>query len=100
MPGITFLALKSPTEQDLGRMISRLADRDDAHVVLVEDAVYNAVEPERAERLKEVSADVLVAKDDLAAKGFAEGDLRTGRAVGYDEIVDLIMEATERTVTL
>jgi sulfur relay protein TusB/DsrH len=95
-----FLALKSPQEQDPSDMIGRLAARDDAHVILVEDAVYNALDPRRAQRLKEVAAEVYVAADDLAAKGFSETDLRAGRTIDYGGIVELIMERTERTVSL
>lgn len=95
-----FLALRSPQEQDPGEMIGKLASREDAHLVLVEDAVYNALDLGRAESLKEKAHEVYVAKDDLAAKGFSEADLKVGRAVDYDGIVELIMERTERTVAL
>ncbi len=95
-----FLALRSPQEQDLSEMISRLSSREDASVVLVEDAVYHVLDPRHASRIKEVAVDVRVAKDDLEARGFSEGDLKTGTAVGYDDIVELIMERTDRTVTL
>ncbi len=95
-----FLALRSPREQDPSELIGRLASREEAHLVLVEDAVYNALDPRRAESLKEVAHEVYIAKDDLAAKGFSEADLKAGTTVDYDGIVELIMERTERTVTL
>jgi sulfur relay protein TusB/DsrH len=95
-----FLALRSPQEQDPSEMVDRLAVRDDAHVILVEDAVYNALDARRAQRLKEAAVEVYVAKDDLAAKGFSEADLKAGKVIDYEGIVELIMERTDRTVTL
>ncbi len=95
-----FLALRSPQEQDPSEMIRRLASRGEAHLVLVEDAVYNALDPRRAESLKEVTHEIYVVKDDLAAKGFSEADLKVGKVTDYEGIVELIMEGTERTVTL
>ncbi|MCJ2533114.1 MAG: sulfurtransferase complex subunit TusB [Candidatus Thermoplasmatota archaeon] len=95
-----FLALRSPQEQDPSEMIRRFASREEAYLVLVEDAVYNALDPRRAEGLKEVAHEVYVVKDDLAAKGFSEADLKAGKVTDYEGIVELIMEETERTVTL
>ena len=95
-----FMTLKSPQEYDLGEMVGRLSDRETARVVLFEDAVYNALDPRWAGRLAEVCAEVLVAKDDLEARGFSESDLKTGKTAVYEDIVDMIMERTERTVTL
>ena len=95
-----FMTLRSPQEHDLSEMVGRLSEKDDAHVILFEDAVYNALDPRYAGRLDGVSVEVHVAKDDLEARGFSESDLRTGRASDYDGIVDVIMEKTERTVTL
>jgi sulfur relay protein TusB/DsrH len=100
MVGIAFMTLKSPQEHNLGEMVGRLSEKDDAHVILFEDAVYNALDPRWASRLAEVAAEVLVAKDDLEARGFSESDLRTGVATDYEGIVEMIMERTERTVTL
>jgi len=95
-----FLALRSPQEQDPSEMIRRFANREEAYLVLVEDAVYNALDPRRAEGLKEAAHEVYVVKDDLAAKGFSEADLKAGKVTDYEGIVELIMEETERTVTL
>lgn len=95
-----FILLKSPQEQSPGRAISSIASRDDAWVVLFEDAVYHAVREEMAEKLREVASEVMVASDDLEARGFRESDLKTGKAVGYEGIVETIMEGTDRTVTL
>jgi hypothetical protein len=36
----------------------------------------------------------------MEARGFTQADLKLGVAVGYDDIVDCIMERTERTVTV
>jgi sulfur relay protein TusB/DsrH len=95
-----FVALKSPQEQDPTHAIRRVASKDEASVVLFEDAVYHALQKDAAERLGAAAQDVLVARDDLEARGFAEGDLKVGRAASYEDIVDCIMERTDRTVSV
>jgi sulfur transfer complex TusBCD TusB component (DsrH family) len=44
--------------------------------------------------------EILVSKEDMEARGFSSPDLKAGKAVEYGEIVDCIMERTERTVTI
>lgn len=95
-----FLVIRSPQELDPTHMMHRIAGRDEASAILFEDAVYNALQSGPAERLGKAAHEVLVAADDLDARGFSQKDLRVGRAVSYDEIVDCIMERTERTVTV
>jgi|GEM_PF-852556 len=95
-----FLVLKSPHESNPSRMVSRVAERSDATAILVEDGVYQAVSQSAADRLSAIVQEVLVSADDLEARGFAPQDLKVGRAVGYPEIVDCIMERTERTITV
>jgi sulfur relay protein TusB/DsrH len=96
----TVIALRSPQEQDLAPAVGRVASKEEASLILFEDAVYNALHTERATELAKVAGEVLVAEDDLRARGFSQSDLRTGRTVPYADIVDCIMERTERTVTL
>ena len=95
-----FIVIRSPQELDPTHMVHRVAAPDEASVVLFEDAVYNALRHGPAERLAKAAHEVLVAADDLEARGFAPEDLKVGRAVKYDDIVDCIMERTERTVTV
>lgn len=95
-----FIVIRSPQELDASRVIADMSDRDDAVVILFEDAVYNAVLAERAERLKETAGEVKVARDDLEARGYGADDLKVGSAVEYADIVDTIMEATDRTVSV
>ena len=95
-----FIVMRSPQELNPVEAIRRLAGREDATVILLEDGVYNALQAERAERLKGSAADVAVARDDLEARGFQESDLKVGRAVDHDDIIETIMERTERTVTI
>ena len=95
-----FIVIRSPQELDASRIVADMSDRDDAVVVLFEDAVYNAVLAERAERLGETASDVQVARDDLEARGYSSGDLKVGRAVEYTDIVETIMETTDRTVSV
>ena len=100
MARTAFIVIRSPQELNPAESIQRLADKENASVLLFEDAVYNAVRAETAERLRVVAADVFVARDDLEARGFGDSDLRVGRAVDYEEMVEVIMERTERTVTV
>jgi sulfur relay protein TusB/DsrH len=95
-----FIVLKSPQESDPSHMLSRLAHKADATAILFEDGVYQAVSQHSANKLKTSAEEVLVSGEDLAARGFTASDLKVGRAVGYPEIVDCIMERTERTITL
>ncbi len=95
-----FVVIRSPQELDPTHMMRRVATRDEASVILFEDAVYNAVRRDHAERLGRAAHEVLVAADDLEARGYSQDDLRVGKAVQYDDIVDCIMERTERTVTV
>ena len=95
-----FILLRSPQELQPAGLISSMVGREEASAILFEDAVYNAIRSETAKELDDVTRDVLVISDDLDARGFGEADLKVGRVVGYDEVVDEIMERTERTVTL
>lgn len=100
MAKTAFIVLKSPQELDPAHGVRRLASGNEASVILLEDGVYQALAEEPAQNLKNAAASVLVSKDDLEARGFSEPDLKVGKAAGYPEIVDCIMEQTERTVTL
>jgi sulfur relay protein TusB/DsrH len=100
MPKTAFIVLKSPQEQDPTHMVSRLADKQDASAILLEDGVYQAIQVTAADRLEKAVHEVYVALDDVEARGFSPSDLKVGKAVGYADIVDCIMERTERTVTL
>ena len=95
-----FIVLKSPQESDPTHSLARLAAKADATLVLVEDGVYQAVSQSAANKLRASVSEVLVSGEDLAARGFTAQDLKIGREVGYPEIVDCIMERTERTITL
>ncbi|MBU1158734.1 MAG: hypothetical protein KKE24_05290 [Candidatus Thermoplasmatota archaeon] len=95
-----FILIKSPSEQDPTHMMERLGSKEDSSVILFEDAVYHSVTPAHSVRLDSVATEVLIAKDDLEARGFTTADIKVGKAVGYDEIVDCIMERTERTVNV
>lgn len=95
-----FILLRSPQELQPAELIASMVGREEASAILFEDAVYHAVRGDMAEDLGEVTRDVLVISDDLNARGFDAADLKVGRVVGYDEVVDEIMERTERTVTL
>ncbi len=95
-----FIVLKSPQESDPSHTLFRLASKADATAILFEDGVYQAVSQFSANKLKASVSDVLVSGEDLEARGFTANDLKVGKAVGYPEIVDCIMERTERTITL
>jgi len=95
-----FIVIRSPQEADPSHAIHRFADKGDATAILFEDGVYNAVHPKASEKLKAVADEVLVCSEDLAARGFSQSDLKVGIPAGYPEIVDCIMERTERTLTV
>lgn len=95
-----FIVLKSPQEQDPTHMIRAFSSREDASVILVEDGVLQALVGDASERMSKSASEVLVSMEDLEAKGFSLADLKVGKAIGYPEIVDCIMERTERTITI
>ncbi len=100
MAKTAFIVMKSPQELDPTHMVKRLADRSDATMILFEDGIYQALNASAAERLGKAVHEVLVSGEDLEARGFSSSDLKTGKKVGYPEIVDCIMERTDRTVTI
>lgn len=95
-----FILLKSPEEGDPLQLLSRLSSKADATAILIEDGVYHAVSQHAASKLKLGVEDVLVCGDDLEARGFTQADIKIGKVAGYPEIIDCIMERTERTVTV
>lgn len=100
MPKTAFLVLKSPQDLDPTHLVKRFADKADASMILLEDGVYQALVADVAERLQGSVSEVLVSEEDLSARGFSSSDLKAGKAVDYPEIVDCIMERTERTITI
>jgi sulfur relay protein TusB/DsrH len=100
MTKVAFLVLKSPTEQDPTHMFERFADRGDSTAILIEDGIYQAVLVRPAEKLSEAAHEVLVSREDLEARGYVPSDLKVGKTAEYSDIVDAIMERTERTVTV
>ncbi len=100
MPRTAFVILKSPQEQDPTHSMRRVAEPAESSAILLEDGVYQALLAGAAEKLGKAAADVLVSRDDLEARGFGPADLRIGRAAEYGDIVDCIMERTERSVTV
>ncbi len=95
-----FIVLKSPQEQSPGHMVKAFSAKEDATVILFEDGVFQALLGGAGSRLEDFASEILVSKEDLEARGFGASDLKCGKAVGYPEIVDCIMERTERTVTI
>jgi sulfur relay protein TusB/DsrH len=100
MPKSAFIVLKSPQEIDPSHTIKRFAGREEASAILIEDGVYQALVDGHADKLKEAAHEILVSKEDLLARGFGPADLKIGDAVDYADIVDCIMERTERTITV
>src|SRR5512137_820254 len=100
MTKTAFIVLKSPGEQDPTHLIRKLAPSGDASAILIEDGVYHAILKESADRLRSAAGEVLVSLEDVEARGFAVSDIKAGKAAGYPEIIDCIMERTGRTVTI
>ncbi len=100
MPKSAFIVLKSPQELDPSHTIKRFATSGEASVILFEDGVYQALVDGPSRKLSESAHEVLVSREDLEARGFAPGDLKVGKASEYADIIDCIMERTERTITV
>lgn len=95
-----FIVLKSPQEQDPTRTIEGTSPKGDAIAILIEDGVLQALTKRSAERLSRAVSEILISREDVAAKGFSEKDLAVGKLVDYPEIIECIMEQSERTVTV
>jgi len=95
-----FIVLRSPQDVRPSHAVSRFAGPDDASVILFEDGVYHALQRNESAELARAAREVLVCRDDLEARGFGAGDLKVGKVAEYADIVDCIMERTERTVTV
>jgi sulfur relay protein TusB/DsrH len=100
MPKTAFVVLKSPQEQDPTHFMRRFSEKQDASAILLEDGVFQALVAPAAERLANAASEVLVSSGDVEARGFSASDLKIGKAVEYTDIIDCIMERTERTVTV
>lgn len=97
---IAYLILKSPHEQDPADMIARFSSRDDSIAILFEDGVYHAIEEDAGRKLGIAVKEVLVARDDLIARGFSEADIKIGKTASYGDVVECIMERAEQTITV
>jgi sulfur relay protein TusB/DsrH len=95
-----FVVLRSPQDVRPAHTIGRFAEPEDACVILFEDGVYNAVQQNESDELSRAAKDVLVCRDDFEARGLGADDLKTGKLAEYADIVDCIMERTERTLTV
>jgi sulfur relay protein TusB/DsrH len=100
MPKTAFVVLKSPQEQDPTHFVRRFSEKQDASVILLEDGVFQALVAPAADRLANAAAEVLVSRGDIEARGFSASDLKVGKSAEYADIIDCIMERTERTVTM
>lgn len=100
MTRTAFLIMKSPQEIEPTHTIKRFSDRHEASAILVEDGVYQATIPAAAERLGKAANEILVSKEDAEARGFSASDLKAGKMADYGELVDCIMERTDRTITV
>jgi len=80
--------------------MGRFAEPEDACVILFEDGVYHALQGNESAELARAASEVLVCRDDLEARGFGAGDLKVGKVAEYADIVDCIMERTDRTLTV
>jgi len=100
MAKTAFIALRSPNEIDLAHAIGRFSAKADAALILFEDGVLHAVHPSASGSISAAAGEILVSREDLEARGFSPSELKAGKAAEYGEIVDCIMERTERTVSV
>lgn len=95
-----FIVLRSPQDVHPAHTVRRFAEPGDASVILFEDGVYHAVQQKESAELAQAASEVLVCRDDLEARGFGSADLKVGKPAEYSDIIDCIMERTERTLTV
>ena len=100
MPKTAFIILKTPQEQDPTHIVGRFAGKADAVAILLEDGVYQALRKQAADKLRTSFIEVLVSREDFEARGFTSSDLNVGKPAEYSDIIDWIMERTDRTVTI
>ncbi|MEM0448316.1 MAG: sulfurtransferase complex subunit TusB [Methanomassiliicoccales archaeon] len=100
MPSILFIMLKSPHENVNLDLVNKLGQDSKKGALLIEDAVYYAVNEKERKNLEERVDEVFVIKDDLAARGFRGKAGGRFKEIDYQEAVDLIMEKYERTITI
>ncbi len=100
MTKTSFIVLKSPSEQDPTHMLKRFADRADATAILIEDGVYQALLVRPAGKMGRAAREILVSREDLEARGYSASDLKVGKTAEYSDMIDAIMERTERTLTV
>jgi len=95
-----FIVLRAPQDVRPAHTVRRFAEPDDASVILFEDGVYHAVQQVESAELASSAKEVLVCRDDFEARGLDASELKVGRLAEYSDIVDCIMERTERTLTV
>lgn len=98
MTSILYLMLKSPHEySDLG-IISKIAGNAPSSVVLLNDAVLFACNKESVAKLRPLVDEIYAIKDDLESRGLpVMGDVNV---IEYADLVDLIMEDFDQTITV
>ncbi len=101
--GVLFLTSRNGTDlDDLIRTARTISDSGShVRVLLIGDAVLSAVKGSVSSKtIQSVSPSIefLACKEDLESRGLAQKLEETVRALGYDEIVNLLMTNDDRLV--
>jgi sulfur relay protein TusB/DsrH len=100
MTSILFLMLKSPHENVNLELVDELGKDTKKAALLLEDAVYYAVDKKQGKHLADHVDEVFVMADDLAARGFKGKASGRFKEIDYPEAVEIIMERYDRTITI
>ena len=98
MTSILYLMLKSPHEYSDLSIMGRIAGEAPCSVVLLNDAVLHVCNQESAEKLHSWVDEVYAMKDDIEARGLpVQGNVNI---IEYADLVDLVMEGFDQTITI
>ena len=87
-----YLVLHSPFECDCPEHIERFSGKADAGVLLIQDGVYYAVNPERREALHKRNLKVYALDLCLDARGFGDFEHEDVEIVNSQRAVELVMD--------
>ena len=87
-----YLVLHSPFECDCPEHIERFSGKADAGVLLIQDGVYYAVNPERRRALTMRNLKVYALDLCLDARGFGDFDHKDVEVVNGERAVELLMD--------
>ena len=95
-----YLVLHSPFECDCPEHIERFSGNADAGVLLIQDGVYYAVNPERRKALLKRNLKVYALDVCLTARGFGDFHHKDVEVVDSGTAVDLVMDEYDGVIRM